>query len=244
MKKISSRLTLIILTAFSLRAADELTVLDGSRGGPTEELRGIGIVMAAEGALNFKFQRRTPGEALAALQAKQADLALLEFRDIPADFAGIKFFWDTEILAVYADRGCLLEDIKLNELRRLYLAENPSWKSLTGSSAPLVWHCLKHRNNDYPPDQRLLGKSSGEEHIRRFSSPVELFDLLLPGNLALAPLVSPVPPALKLLKVDGVPPALWSAKDGSYPLAKRYYLVFSQASPALRKYLVRLRKKN
>ena len=221
-----------------------LRIVDATRAGDPA-LRRCALLFSLRENLPVGIDRGGAADALAKLDAGEADLAILPAAEFPAGASGWyrSRFYAAEALICCVAPENPLPKISRKELRSLLLAEKPDWRRLTGDAAEIHRYALSARADGAGLAEHLLGVRDLAVGITRLGSAGEVLLMLAadPAGLGVASWRPELPANVKAVAVDGVRPGEDEIRSGRYPLALRYVVVAPRnASPGVRKMLADL----
>lgn len=142
--------------------------------------------------------------------------------------------WDALAVIVHKDNP--VEDITLEDLRRVYLGEIKNWKELGGSDRPIL---LYVRDGKISGVGRTIRKLLFADYEQEFAAseifpstgPLEKQLVSEPDAIAMTGISSARKRDLKILKLEGKYPTYENVKNGEYLLYRPLYLVYNENNP-------------
>lgn len=142
--------------------------------------------------------------------------------------------WDA--LAVIVNKTNPVQNISLDDLRRVYLGEITNWSELGGADAPVELLVRKGKISGVGRTTRKLlfdnydqEFSAGE--IFESTGPLEEAVTKQPNAIAISGISSARKRDVKILELDGKYPSYENVQNGDYLLYRPLYLVYNEASP-------------
>jgi len=142
--------------------------------------------------------------------------------------------WDA--LAVIVNKTNPVQNISLDDLRKLYLGEITNWSQLGGADAPVELLVRKGKISGVGRTTRKLlfdnydqEFSAGE--IFESTGPLEEAVTKQPNAIAVSGISSARKRDVKILELDGKYPSYENVQNGDYLLYRPLYLVYNEASP-------------
>lgn len=178
----------------------------------------------AEHANEYSFRRMVPGPAIAKLQNGEVDIIVIEKRDIPAEFNGVRKDFAAEALVLYSGMGNPLESLTTAQLKEIWQAARPEWKKYNGEFNDIHRLGLTMKGGGFT-EARFLGGTLKSEGVYRSGSIQRAWLFCSPAALLCAPLVPERPGNIKIIRVNGVFPTTDNIISGKYPLNLRYELL-------------------
>jgi phosphate transport system substrate-binding protein len=142
--------------------------------------------------------------------------------------------WDALAVIVHKDNP--VEDISLEDLRRVYLGEIKNWKELGGSDRPIL---LYARDGKISGVGRTIRKLLFADYEQEFAAseifpstgPLEQQLVSEPDAIAMTGISSARKRDVKILKLEGKYPTYENVKNGEYLLYRPLYLVYNENNP-------------
>jgi phosphate transport system substrate-binding protein len=142
--------------------------------------------------------------------------------------------WDA--LAVIVNKANPVQNISLDDLRKVYLGEIRNWSELGGTDAPIE---LLARKGKISGVGRTTRKLLFDNHDQEFAAsaifestgPLEEAVTKQPNAIAISGISSARKRDLKILGLDGKYPSYENVQNGDYLLYRALYLVYNEASP-------------
>ncbi len=146
--------------------------------------------------------------------------------------------WDALAVIVHKDNP--VEDITLEDLRRVYLGEIKNWKELGGSDRPIL---LYARDGKISGVGRTIRKLLFADYEQEFAAseifpstgPLEKQLVSEPDAIAMTGISSARKRDVKILKLEGKYPTYENVKNGEYLLYRPLYLVYNENNPNVEK---------
>lgn len=142
--------------------------------------------------------------------------------------------WDALVVIVHKDNP--LENISLDNLRKVYLGQITNWKALGGSDAQLKLYVRQGKISGVGRTTRkLLFANYDQEFVATqtfpSSGPLEKALVNDPHAIAITGISSARKRDVKILKVEGNAPTYDNVKTGEYLMYRPLYLVYNENSP-------------
>jgi phosphate transport system substrate-binding protein len=142
--------------------------------------------------------------------------------------------WDALAVIVHKDNP--VEDISLDDLRRVYLGEIKNWKELGGPDRPIL---LYARDGKISGVGRTIRKLLFADYEQEFAAseffpstgPLEKQLVGEPDAIAMTGISSARKRDVKILKLEGKYPSYENVKNGEYLLYRPLYLVYNANNP-------------
>ena len=222
--------------------AGAVRIVDATRSGDSV-LRRNALAFSLENGIPVTIDRSDAAEALARLDTGRADLAVLPVGEFPPSSRLRNRFYAAEAAVCCVAQENPLTKLGRDQLRSIFLAENPDWRRFNGDTAAIHRYALSPRAEAAGLAEHLLGVKGFDAQITRVGSTGEALVLLTadPVGISLTSWRPEFPASVKRLAVDGVFPHPTAIRAGSYPLSLRYLLVAPQRNtPAAEKFLALL----
>ncbi|MCG6871603.1 MAG: phosphate ABC transporter substrate-binding protein [Gammaproteobacteria bacterium] len=151
--------------------------------------------------------------------------------------------WDALAVLVHKDNP--IDNITLDQLRRLYRGEIKSWIELGGSDGPVELYVRKGKISGVGRTLRELVFNDFDAefvatHVVASSGPLEKGIEKNPAGIGISGISSARRRDVKVLKVEGIEPSYDRIKDGSYAMYRPLYLVtpmVAKPNPVIRDFL-------
>ena len=228
------RLLLLLCLPLLAVAADSndpaLLIGDASGGSALIPLRQALLAVSRENRFagrEFAIIRMTPEEALKKFNNNELELIIMETRDIPSDFNGVRRKFAAEALVCYTAVGNPLRSISLRQLKEIWQAEQPEWKKYNGEFNTITRQGLTLSAGGFV-EARFLGGVLRSEGVFRSKDISRAFLFCTPSSLLCAPYVEKCGTGIIKLAVDNVAPNAENIASGSYPLNLRYEILSKQ----------------
>jgi phosphate transport system substrate-binding protein len=142
--------------------------------------------------------------------------------------------WDALVVIVHKNNP--VEDISLEDLRKVYLGEITNWRHLGGNDAPIELLARKGNISGVGRTARkLLFDNYKQEFaatkIFKSSGPLEEEVVTNPHAIAISGISSARKLDAKILKLEGKAPTYDNVKTGNYLFYRPLYLVYNENSP-------------
>ena len=142
--------------------------------------------------------------------------------------------WDALAVIVHQDNP--VEDITLEDLRKVYLGEIRNWKELGGPDRPIL---LYARDGKISGVGRTIRKLLFADYDQQFAAseifpstgPLEKKLLSETAAIAMTGISSARKRDVKILKLEGKYPTYENVKNGDYLLYRPLYLVYNENNP-------------
>lgn len=217
-----------LLPWWQCRGASGLRIGDATGGSESSALRSALFELSRrpqEHQNEYSFRRMTPETAIAKLLNGEVDIIVIEKRDIPAKFNGIRIDFTAEALVLYSGMGNPLESLTIPQLKEIWQAERPAWKKYNGEFNDIHRLGLTMKGGGFT-EARFLGGTLKREGIYRSGSIQRAWLFCSPAALLCAPATAERPGNIKIIRVNGVFPTRENIISGKYPLNLRYELLF------------------
>jgi phosphate transport system substrate-binding protein len=142
--------------------------------------------------------------------------------------------WDALVVIVHKDNP--VDDITLDDLKKVYLGEVTNWSQLGGSDSPIR---LLARTGKISGVGRTIRKLLFDNYEQDFanseifesSGPLEQTIETAPNALAMSGISSVRKRDVKILKLEGKEPSYENVATGEYLLYRTLYLVYNDDNP-------------
>jgi phosphate transport system substrate-binding protein len=142
--------------------------------------------------------------------------------------------WDA--LVVIVNKNNPVQNISLDDLRRVYLGQVKNWSELGGADAPIQLFARKGKISGVGRTTRKLLFSDYDQdfmasQIFDSTGPLEQAIIDEPNAIAISGISSARKRDVKILELDGKYPSYENVQSGNYLLYRPLYLVYNEASP-------------
>ena len=142
--------------------------------------------------------------------------------------------WDA--LVVIVNKSNPVQNISLDDLRRVYLGQVSNWRELGGADAPIKLFARKGKISGVGRTTRKLLFSDYDQEfaaseIFDSSGPLEQAVTGEPNAIAISGISSAKKRDVKILELDGKYPSYENVQSGNYLLYRPLYLVYNESSP-------------
>lgn len=142
--------------------------------------------------------------------------------------------WDALVVIVHKDNP--VDDISLDNLRKVYLGQITNWKDLGGPDRKLELYIRQGKISGVGRTTRKLLFANYEQDFvaaQTFASsgPLEKALVNEPNAIAITGISSARKRDVKILKVEGNAPTYDNVKSGKYLMYRPLYLVYNENSP-------------
>jgi len=142
--------------------------------------------------------------------------------------------WDA--LVVIVNKSNPVQNISLDDLRRVYLGQVSNWRELGGADAPIKLFARKGKISGVGRTTRKLLFSDYDQEfaaseIFDSSGPLEQAVTGEPNAIAISGISSAKKRDIKILELDGKYPSYENVQSGNYLLYRPLYLVYNESSP-------------
>ena len=142
--------------------------------------------------------------------------------------------WDALAVIVHKDNP--VDDISLEDLRRLYLGKIRNWRELGGPDRPVKLFIRKGKISGVGRTIRKLVFSNYDQdfagdQVFDSSGPLEKAVVADPDAIAITGISSGRKRDVKILKLEGKSPTYENVKTGKYLLYRPLYLIYNPDSP-------------
>ena len=142
--------------------------------------------------------------------------------------------WDA--LVVIVNKNNPVQNISLDDLRRVYLGQVTNWSELGGHDAPIQLFARKGKISGVGRTTRKLLFSDYDQEfvasqIFDSTGPLEKAIIDEPNAIAISGISSARKRDVKILELDGKYPSYENVQSGNYLLYRPLYLVYNEASP-------------
>jgi len=150
------------------------------------------------------------------------------------DVTQVPVAWDA--LVVIVNKNNPVQNISLDDLRRVYLGQVTNWSELGGADAPIRLFARKGKISGVGRTTRKLLFSDYDQEfvasqIFDSTGPLEQAIIDEPNAIAISGISSARKRDVKILELDGKYPSYENVQSGNYLLYRPLYLVFNEASP-------------
>lgn len=150
------------------------------------------------------------------------------------DVTQVPVAWDA--LVVIVNKNNPVQNISLDDLRRVYLGQVTNWSELGGADAPIQLFARKGKISGVGRTTRKLLFSDYDQEfvasqIFDSTGPLEQAIIDEPNAIAISGISSARKRDVKILELDGKYPSYENVQSGNYLLYRPLYLVFNEASP-------------
>jgi phosphate transport system substrate-binding protein len=227
----------------------EAGLLIANAAGETELVQQIAMTAAkSDPKLVVTVEKLSREDAIKSFTSGKAGLLLLRREPSAQEQQALS----GAIMAPYAAEPTLivvnafnnLSEIKTEMLKKIFSGEVASWKPLGVSDYMIhLFGTEKNSPGTGPLNDKVLNGGKLTSKIFNVSTSPEVLQLVSTNNHALGfcGFVDTVPETVKLLKVDGVPPAESNILTGRYPLVNTYYVCYKSGNEIARLFAETLR---
>jgi phosphate transport system substrate-binding protein len=142
--------------------------------------------------------------------------------------------WDALVVIVHKDNP--VDDISLENLKKVYLGEITNWKQLGGADTPIRLLARKGKMSGVGRTVRKLlfdnyDQEFAASEIFPSSGPLEETVVKAPNAMAISGISSVRKRDVKILKLEGKDPSYENVAAGNYLLYRPLYLVYNENNP-------------
>lgn len=142
--------------------------------------------------------------------------------------------WDALVVIVHKDNP--VDNISLDDLRKVYLGKITNWKALGGPDRKLELYVRQGKISGVGRTTRKLLFANYEQDFAATqtfpsSGPLEKALVNEPNAIAITGISSARKRDVKILKLEGIAPSYENVKSGKYLMYRPLYLVYNENSP-------------
>jgi phosphate transport system substrate-binding protein len=142
--------------------------------------------------------------------------------------------WDALVVIVHKSNP--IDNISLENLRKVYLGEITNWRQLGGKDAPIELFARKGKISGVGRTARKLLFDNFDQNFAasktfKSSGPLEEEVVANPHAIAISGISSVRKRDVKILKLEGRSPTYKNVREGNYLFYRPLYLVYNENSP-------------
>ncbi len=239
MKKILTFLAMIFTVSVPAEV-NFLSVCDATGGAPTGYFMRAAIHLSTTARLNFSMCRKLPSEALPMLERGEIDAVLIDRRFIK-DQPHIPVAADA--LVLYVSTANPAVNLTKNQVLEILTARRPGWQNYIQLNFDIQRIAPELESQSGTIIRRVFGEAEIDPEIFKVDTPSGGFAFVNTASIFFTQFQSQPPVEVKALSINGITPTSATVRDGTYPLAIQYVLVYKDLTPKLQA-LIYLLKQN
>ena len=217
-----------------------LRIGDATGGSELSAVRGVLFQLGMQHRDGeFSMVKISPVQALKLLREGALEAAILEKRDIPADFKGKRRDFAAEALVCCTGSGNTLAGLSIRQLKEIWQAERPVWRNYNGEYNEIHRLGLTMAAGGFT-EARFLGGTLRQAGVYRSGTLSRAWLFCSPAALLCVPFATERPGTVKALQIDGIFPTAENIRSGKYPLSLRYEILSNTVEPELLKQFLKL----